>query len=115
MNRRYACSSPNSTTEKPYSMICGANATIMSVVVSSMRRAGAGGVRVDRDEQVGDRPRGRGDAAVTGSRISTDQVSSAEETCVTCAFWPRRPIGRAADRASTGTIALASAPPMASS
>ena len=36
MNRRYACSSPVSTTDTPYSMICGANATMKSVVVPSI-------------------------------------------------------------------------------
>ena len=54
-------------------------------------------------------------ATVTGSRISTDQVSSADETCSTCAFACGSVAARLAERASTGTIALDRAPPMASS
>ena len=54
-------------------------------------------------------------ATVTGSRISTAQVSRAEATWVTYAFWPSSLSARLAARASTGTIALASAPPRASS
>ena len=41
-------------------MICGANVTMRSVVAPEHGRAGAGRVRVGRDEQVGDRP-GEGD------------------------------------------------------
>ena len=54
-------------------------------------------------------------ATVTGSRITTDQVSSAEEVCSTWAFSLGSAAARCAERASTGTIALDRAPPMASS
>ena len=54
-------------------------------------------------------------AAVSGSRMTTDQVSSAEETRSTCSLAAGSVAERVADLASTGTMALVSAPPMASS
>ncbi len=54
-------------------------------------------------------------SSVTGSRISTDQVIRADETRSTCAFAAGSYAARFAARASTGTIALDRAPPMASS
>ena len=53
--------------------------------------------------------------AVSGSRITTDQVSSAEETCSTWFLAAGSADERAADLASTGTMAAVRAPPMASS
>ena len=53
--------------------------------------------------------------AVTGSRMTTAQVISAEEICATRAFSLGSVHERAAERASTGTMALVSAPPRASS
>src|SRR5215813_639725 len=52
---------------------------------------------------------------VTGSRITIDQVSSADAVCSTWALALGSVAARLADRASTGTIALDRAPPMASS
>jgi hypothetical protein len=51
----------------------------------------------------------------SGTRIRTDQVSSAEAICLTRAFSAGSVADRSADRASTGTITLASAPPSTSS
>ena len=96
-------------------MICGANATMRSVVVPSMagRAQAAFGLAGMSRSAIG---RARAAmATVTGSRISTAQVSSAEATWVTYAFWTSSVSARRAARASTGTIALASAPPRASS
>ena len=53
--------------------------------------------------------------SVTGSRITTDQVSRADEVCSTFFFALGSVADRLAERASTGTIALDRAPPMASS
>src|SRR6201987_811648 len=53
--------------------------------------------------------------SVTGSKITTDQVSSADEICSTFLFALGSVAAALADRASTGTIALDRAPPMASS
>jgi len=53
--------------------------------------------------------------SVSGSRMMTDQVSIAEEMWLTLAFSTGSVPARAADRASTGTIALVSAPPRTSS
>ena len=52
---------------------------------------------------------------VTGSKITMDQVSSADAVCSTWTFARGSTAARLADRASTGTIALDRAPPMASS
>ena len=52
---------------------------------------------------------------VNGTRMTTDQVSSAEEIWLTCAFSAGSESARSADRARTGTIALVSAPPRTSS
>ncbi len=54
-------------------------------------------------------------ATVTGNRITMDQVSSAEEVCSTFRFACGSVPALLAERASTGTIALDRAPPMASS
>ena len=52
---------------------------------------------------------------VSGNRMMTDQVSSAEEIRPTLAFSSGSVAARSAERASTGTIALVSAPPRTSS
>ena len=52
---------------------------------------------------------------VTGTRMTTDQVSSAEEIWLTCAFSAGSESARSAGRARTGIIALVSAPPRTSS
>ncbi len=54
-------------------------------------------------------------ASVSGSRITTDQVIRADEVCSTFRFALGSVAARRAERASTGTIALDRAPPMASS
>ena len=51
---------------------------------------------------------------VTGTRMTTDQVSSAEEIWLTCAFSAGSESARSG-RARTGIIALVSAPPRTSS
>ena len=52
---------------------------------------------------------------VSGTKIRTDQVSSAEVIWLTLARSRGSSAARSADRASTGTIALVSAPPRTSS
>ena len=52
---------------------------------------------------------------VSGTKIITDQVSSAELIWPTRAFSAGSGAARSAERASTGTIALDSAPPRTSS
>ena len=51
----------------------------------------------------------------SGTRMTIDQVSSAEEIWLTCAFSAGSESARSADRARTGIIALVSAPPRTSS
>ena len=51
----------------------------------------------------------------SGTRMMTDQVSSAEVIAPTRAFSAGSLAARSADRARTGTIALVSAPPRTSS
>jgi hypothetical protein len=51
----------------------------------------------------------------SGTRMMTDQVSSAEVIWLTRAFSAGSDAARSAERARTGTIALVSAPPRTSS
>ena len=54
-------------------------------------------------------------ARVNGTRMATDQVSRAEVIRLTCSRSAGSVLARSADRASTGIIALVSAPPRTSS
>ena len=51
----------------------------------------------------------------SGTRMTIDQVRSAEEIWLTCALSAGSESARSADRARTGIIALVSAPPRTSS
>src|SRR3984957_8921692 len=96
-------------------MICGANATSMKLValiMSAWEQAAFGLTGFSAWET---RPATAAMITVTGSRITTDQVSSADEVCSTWAFALGSTAARLAERASTGTIALDRAPPMARS
>ena len=115
MNRRYAFSRPNSTTDRPYSRIWGAKITSMWLVALTMsaRLHAEFGLAGMSARAIG--PAVAAMTAVAGSRMTTAQVISAEEICPTRAFSLGSVHARAAERASTGTMALVSAPPRASS
>ena len=72
-------------------------------------------VRVGRVEQEAIGPAAAAMTRVSGTRMTTDQVSSAEVIWLTRAFSAGSASARSAERARTGTIALVSAPPRTSS
>src|SRR6202035_5705787 len=97
-------------------MICGANATSMKLVALTMSawEQSAFGLTGFSAWETG--PATAEMSTVAGSRITTDQVISADAVCSTWTFASGSPaLARFADRASTGTIALDRAPPIASS
>src|ERR1700733_14585320 len=97
-------------------MICGANATSMKLVALTMSawEQSAFGLTGFSAWETG--PATAAMSTVAGSRITTDQVISADAVCSTWTFASGSPaLARLAERASTGTIALDRAPPIASS
>src|ERR1700761_9051004 len=96
-------------------MICGANEISMKLVALTMSgcEQSAFGLTGFSSPEMG--PAVTAMMSVTGSRITTDQVSRADEICSTFFFARGSVAALLADRASTGTIALDRAPPMASS
>src|SRR6202035_1304394 len=97
-------------------MICGANATSMKLVALTMSawEQSAFGLTGFSAWETG--PATAEMSTVAGSRITTDQVISADAVCSTRTFASGSPaLARLAERASTGTIALDRAPPIASS
>jgi hypothetical protein len=110
-NRRYDCSSPKRTTDSPYSRAWGANTRSMSPVTVTMsaRTQCAFGLLGLSREAIG--PAAATMTRTSGTAMMTVQVSSAEVITPTRAFSAGSRAARSAERASTGTIALASAPP----
>ena len=102
-------------TENPYSRACGANTRSMVVVVATMSGRGqwaAGLAGLSRDA-IG--PAAATMPTVSGTTMMTVQVSRAEVILLTCALAAGSSAARSAERASTGIIALVSAPPRTSS
>src|SRR5579862_8933800 len=110
-NRRYDCSSPYRTTESPYRRAWGANTRSMSPVTatSSARMQCAFGLLGLSSEATG--PAATTMTRTSGTTMTTVQVSNAEVIWLTRAFSAGSWAARSAERASTGTIALVSAPP----
>src|SRR5580700_8096533 len=110
-NRRYDCSSPYSTTDSPYSSACGAKTRSMLAVTATTAAwtQCAFGLLGFSSEAIG--TAAAAIANVNGTVMITVQVSSAEVIWPTRTFSLGSPQARSADRASTGTIALDSAPP----
>src|ERR1700683_820819 len=110
-NRRDDFSSPYSTTDSPYSSACGAKTRSMLAVTATTAAwtQCAFGLLGFSSEAIG--PAAAAIATVNGTVMITVQVSSAEVIWPTRTFSAGSPQARSADRASTGTIALDSAPP----
>ena len=114
-NRRYAWSRPYSTTESPYSRAWGANTWSMLAVVATMSARGQAALAL---AGLSSEATGSATAAMTrhsGTKMTTDQVSSAEVIWPTRACSAGSSAARSAERARTGTMALVSAPPRTSS
>ena len=115
VNRRYAWSSPNRTTDSPYRTTWGENTASMlpvALIMSGRLQCALALAGLSR-EAIG--PAAAATPRVSGTRMMTDQVSSAEVIWLTCALSAGSAAARSADRARTGTIALVSAPPRTSS
>ena len=99
----------------PYRNACGAKTRSMLAVVetSSACTHCALGLAGVSSADIG--PAARPMVSVRGMRMTMVHVSRADVIWLTCAFSPGSVKDRSAERASTGTMALPSAPPSTSS
>ena len=96
-------------------MTCGANTSSMWPVALTMSARSQPAFPLAGMSRVAIGMAAAAIARVSGTRMTTDQVSSAEEIWLTCALSAGSESARSAERARTGTIALVSAPPRTSS
>jgi len=96
-------------------MICGANTTSMRLVAATTSARTQCAWAFAGLSRLAIGPAAAATARVSGTRMMTDQVSSAEVIWLTLARSCGSASARSAERASTGTIALVSAPPRTSS
>ena len=96
-------------------MICGANTTSMRLVAATISARTQCAWALAGLSRLAIGPEAAATTSVSGTRMMTDQVSSAEVIWLTLAFWSGSVAARWAERVSTGIIALVSAPPRTSS